>query len=391
MTHRLERRLAVAAGVALLQGCSDATGPRPTALQLKIAPSATAQTMVPLAVQPVIQATGADGNAVSAAGIVITASVASGNGIVAAGATATTDASGTATFQKLTLGALNGSVGTVSLLFSGAGLPSVGASTALACAVKTILLSTPLSDSLVVGDCAVMATATRFKEYDFAVALPTKAVRITNTATFLSATHLRGPNEPLQFFGVAATALAPYAFKAFLPPGITRLLEKSVNGNVTGTFTLNVAATTEDDNNCEEARFHSPLSTNQTLAATCGGDAFYFNLPTAASITASISSAAFTPSIAIWRYSPNEKLVSQVGASNTASVSFTNTSSQAVICYVLAAGGSGTATGAYSVQATITNSTGALVAPSSEIDAEALMQLVSSLQRIGGRRDLPPR
>ena len=86
-------------------------------------PAATAQSGVPLAVQPVIQLQDANGNPVAIAGRSVTATIASGpGGATLSNATDATDAAGRATFTNL---AISGPGGTYTLAFGGANLSSV--------------------------------------------------------------------------------------------------------------------------------------------------------------------------------------------------------------------------------------------------------------------------
>ncbi len=92
-------------------------------LVLTVSPSATASSGVPFAAQPVVQLRDANGNNVSTGGVVITAAVTSGTGTLA-NATATTGATGAATFSGLTL---SGTAGTFTLSFSAASYSPVSA------------------------------------------------------------------------------------------------------------------------------------------------------------------------------------------------------------------------------------------------------------------------
>jgi hypothetical protein len=125
------RGLFASAPAVLLTGllaaaCGDGTEPPPppSKLVLATAPPPTAETMVPLATQPVVQTADASGRAAPTT-VIITAEVVSGSGAVVAGGSAATDASGRATFSNLTLGAVNGLVGTLTLQFSAPGLAPV--------------------------------------------------------------------------------------------------------------------------------------------------------------------------------------------------------------------------------------------------------------------------
>src|SRR3989449_307666 len=79
-----------------------------TQLTLTTQPSATAQSGVALAQQPVVQLQDANGNPVSQSGVVVTATVTPA-GATPTNATATTGATGAATFSGLTLSGSAGS------------------------------------------------------------------------------------------------------------------------------------------------------------------------------------------------------------------------------------------------------------------------------------------
>jgi hypothetical protein len=88
-------------------------------LSMVTQPSPTAQSGVTFAQQPVVQIQDGSGNPVGQAGVTVTAALASGGGTLGGTVTATTDASGTATFTDLSIG---GTEGTRTLSFSASGL-----------------------------------------------------------------------------------------------------------------------------------------------------------------------------------------------------------------------------------------------------------------------------
>ena len=97
-----------------------------TQLSITTQPSASAQSGVAFAQQPVIQLRDGASNPVSQAGVVVTANIASGGGSLGGAATATTNASGTATFSNLSI---NGITGNRTLSFSAPGVTSVTSAT----------------------------------------------------------------------------------------------------------------------------------------------------------------------------------------------------------------------------------------------------------------------
>src|SRR5207248_2153332 len=97
-----------------------------TQLTLTTQPSATAQSGVAFAQQPVVQLRDGAGNAVSQAGVTVTAAIATGGGTLGGTLTATTSGTGAATFTDL---AISGTVGNRTLRFSATGLTPVTSGT----------------------------------------------------------------------------------------------------------------------------------------------------------------------------------------------------------------------------------------------------------------------
>src|SRR5438094_3896631 len=93
-----------------------------TQLTLTTQPSATAQSGVAFAQQPVVQLRDGDGNAVNQAGVTVTAAIATGGGTLGGTVTAATNGSGVASFTNL---AISGTVGERTLTFSATGFVSV--------------------------------------------------------------------------------------------------------------------------------------------------------------------------------------------------------------------------------------------------------------------------
>src|SRR5206468_3038800 len=93
-----------------------------TQLTLTTQPSATAQSGVAFAQQPVVQLRDGDGNAVNQAGVTITAAIATGGGTLGGTVTAATNGSGVASFTNLSI---SGTAGERTLTFSATGFVSV--------------------------------------------------------------------------------------------------------------------------------------------------------------------------------------------------------------------------------------------------------------------------
>ena len=91
--------------VTFVATATDADAPR---LTMQQQPSATAQTGVAFAVQPVIQLQDASGSDLGQSGLVVTASIATGTGTLGGTTTSATNASGEATFTDLSITAQTG-------------------------------------------------------------------------------------------------------------------------------------------------------------------------------------------------------------------------------------------------------------------------------------------
>ncbi|MEP6495569.1 MAG: Ig-like domain-containing protein [bacterium] len=122
--------------------------PPPTASQLSIAtqPSTSAQNGAAFAQQPAIQLRSSSNGAISQPGVVVTASIVSGGGTLGGTTTATTDASGVATFANLTI---TGTAGPRTLRFTSSGLTSTSSSavTITAGAAARLVVATQPSTS----------------------------------------------------------------------------------------------------------------------------------------------------------------------------------------------------------------------------------------------------
>ena len=91
-------------------------------LSITTQPSATAQNGVTFAQQPVIQLRDASNNPVTQSGVVVTVAILTGGGTLGGSTTATTNASGVATFSGLSI---TGTVGAKTLLFGASGYTTV--------------------------------------------------------------------------------------------------------------------------------------------------------------------------------------------------------------------------------------------------------------------------
>ena len=113
---------ASAAGLASVTFATTAVAGAAGQLTIETQPAGTAQSGVPLSPQPSVQLRDGSGNPVNQAGIAVTAQFASGPSAILSNATASTNASGQATFSGLTI---TGPAGSYSLTFSGPGISGV--------------------------------------------------------------------------------------------------------------------------------------------------------------------------------------------------------------------------------------------------------------------------
>ena len=118
-------------------------------------PSTSAQSGVAFAQQPTVQLRDAAGTAVAQAGVTTTASIASGGGLLGGSTTATTDASGTATFSDLKI---TGTAGSRTLRFAAGSMTA----TSTAIAVTAGSTTTPTATKLVVSNIGNQVAGTPF-------------------------------------------------------------------------------------------------------------------------------------------------------------------------------------------------------------------------------------
>lgn len=334
-----------------------APGPKATRLILATEPSATAETMVPLGIQPVVQA--ADESGQSARTIAtVTAAVVSGNGVVAAGASVTTDARGRAAFSNLTLGGVNGAVGPLTIQFSAPGLAPVTIAVELRCAVLPLVIGQTASHALTTGHCRTV-TGTFVNFFELTTSQPVTAVRLTLTGLDRAFLVVGGPNEPsTNYWGYWSTQ-DNISFTALLPQGRNRVVATTIDASRAATYSLAVAAASADltcDDNSAIAV--SPLTTAQQLSA---GDCYVgpwltdvmlVGLPPNAGVTVSMASDAFVPHIELIDAFTSSGVASATAA-GTASLTFTN-GSTAVPYYLNLSSDAEGATGAYTLSVNIT-------------------------------------
>lgn len=146
-------------------------------LLISIEPSPTAQNAVALAQQPVVQVVDQAGNLVNQNGTTVTAEILTGGGTLTPPATATTNASGTATFAGLTI---TGLVGPQTLRFTAAGLASdTSATVTLAAgAANTIAANSTLAQTATAGTNVASAPSVLVTDVS---GNPVNAVNVTYT------------------------------------------------------------------------------------------------------------------------------------------------------------------------------------------------------------------
>jgi hypothetical protein len=286
--------------------------------------------MVPLTIQPVVQTVDANGRAAGSSATV-TVSVIGSTGVVAAGETATTNSTGLATFSGLTLGAINGAIGSVTLQFSAPGLEQVTKTIDLHCAVLPLTTAQTVTRAVTLGDCT-FSNGVHHNVFGLVTTDPVTAVRLTETGVLPGAVQFRGPNEHQYFWGYSAGGLQSdnrVSFKALLPAGRT-LVAVTLLQNALGNYTLTTAPASADLT-CESppASAASPItSAQQLMAGDCVENSFLedfltIGLPPKASVTATMSSSAFDPQIKLLDGFTTALITSSTAQGST-SVTFTN-------------------------------------------------------------------
>jgi hypothetical protein len=139
----------------------------PSSLSITSQPSSTAQSGVPFAQQPAVQLRDASNNSVTQSGVVVRVAIASGGGTLGGTTTATTNASGVASFTNLSI---TGTAGTRTLSFTSQGLTGVTSSSISITAGGTSTGGTSTGGSYPNRP----ASFTRSSEIDFSQAVPSQ-------------------------------------------------------------------------------------------------------------------------------------------------------------------------------------------------------------------------
>src|SRR2546426_535014 len=185
----------------VVSGTITITAGAATQLTLTTPPSATAQSGVALAQQPVVQLQDASGNPVSQSGVLVTATVTPA-GATPTNATATTAANGVATFSGLTL---SGSAGSYTLSFGATGLTAVSSPvtvTAGAVAAAQSAVATTPGIIVIGGQPATITVAARDANGN-----PVSGATVALAATG-SGNTLAQPVGPTDANGVATGSLS---------------------------------------------------------------------------------------------------------------------------------------------------------------------------------------
>ncbi len=205
----------------------------PAALLVATQPSATAQSGIAFPVQPAVQLHDASGNAVSQAGVTVTVSIASGGGVLVGAASATTDASGRATFAGL---AISGAAGQRTLAFASAGLTGAASAAVdlLAGAPASLSITTQPSSSAQSGIAIPAQPVLQLRDAD-GNAVPRAGVAVT--ASIASGTGTLGGTATVAtdaagqavFTDLAVSGPVGAYTLGFASPGLTGATSGTVN------------------------------------------------------------------------------------------------------------------------------------------------------------------
>src|SRR5207237_991168 len=194
-----------------------------TQLTMTTEPSATAQSGVAFAQQPVIQVRDASGNPVNQAGVTVTAAIATGGGTLGGTLTATTLGTGVASFTNL---AISGTAGDRTLSFSATGLTGATSTTITITAGAATQLTVTTEPSSTAQSGVAFAQQPVIQVRD-ASGNPVNQAGVTVTATIAS-----GP----------AGATLTNATATTVGSGEATFSGLAINGS-TGSYTLSFGAT----------------------------------------------------------------------------------------------------------------------------------------------------
>jgi hypothetical protein len=208
-------------------------------LTITTQPSSTVQNGVALAQNPVIQVRDAGNNAIAQAGVVVTAAIGSGGGALSGTTTATTDASGVATFTNLVI---TGTAGARTLSFSAPSLTSITSSSinVTAGAASQVVITTQPSTAALSGVAFTNQPAVRLRD---ASGNNVSQSGVTITASIASGTGTLG--------GTATASTNTSGVATFTNLSITsaagaftlRFSSGSLTAATSGTITISVPGT----------------------------------------------------------------------------------------------------------------------------------------------------
>lgn len=332
----------------------------PAAIVFTTVPSHVAQTLVALDTQPTIRIVDASGNQTSAA-VPVKLTV-QGTGAIAAGDTVVTTANGVGAFTGLTLGALNGSVGDVTLHFTAAGLTEATSNVTLGCYRYALGADASVSDALQTGDC-VGAGSRLYHLAEVTSSSGNLARQFTMNGDFQTALYFRGPGSTGSFWGYNGNSTTNQtSFYLLAPAGTSEAMVTSANGGTSGSYTLASASSTEDIPGCVTVLIVPPITTTQSTTTTdCAGNGYYgdffnFPIPSGVTVTVTMTTDGFDPYLSLWQTgSTNVNKATGTTTGTTTTLSYTNDTGADAWFYVYAGDNVQGATGNYTL--TITPST----------------------------------
>ena len=322
------------------------------------APSDSAQTSVPLAQQPVLQLRDVNGNLFTTP-TTVTASITQGSGIIASGGTARSGTNGNATFTGLTLGALNGTAGSETLIFSSQAVVSPPRQVSLSCFLQPLPLGTSANNTLGSGDCTFGSgtLGARYEKLYSSALTSAGAAVLTESGSFQPEVCVRGPNDSAFWCLPAASGETSVALTALLPAGPFLAGASALAVGEGGTYTLNVAQGSADLGSCETEYVLYSLTTAQQLTTsdcqfTNGGNYYdALNVPLAPGASFSVTmNATWSPKLAIYL---DSAYVAVNSGATSATASYSNTTSASQFPYIVATGLNTGQLGAYTLTITI--------------------------------------
>jgi hypothetical protein len=338
----------------------------PKALILATAPSLSAMVTVPLAAQPVVQAVDIANNPTTFAATV-TAAVDSGPGTIMNGASASTDGAGKAQFSGFTLGGSSGSVGQVRVRMTAPGVDPVVFRVGLTCFSQAIQAGATIASATSAGDCT-FRDGTSLRAYTITRSQPVSHLRLSMSSSFRPSLYVRGPNTlgPWYWGRSAGSGSTALSLDLLTAAGMTAIHPGPALPGEVGPFSLQVEELSGDVS-CLYTQVTGSLTTTQRLAPGDCGNTFYFNdyfyvgVTEGATLTATVTNAAFQPYVAIYR-SANDQLLSFGSGSTSAATSHVNTGS-AEVYYIRVASNVALSFGAYTLAINMSLPAGVKAAP----------------------------